>query len=141
MLMDKEQIKKIIPHREPFLLIDEIEEMEPGKSVTAIKHVSPDEYYFKGHFPQEPVMPGVLIVETIAQAGAVAALSLPENEGRLAFFGGIKSAKFRQKVVPGDDLRLEVELKSLRSRGGTGLGKAYVGDKLACECEILFVFG
>lgn len=140
MLMDKEQIKEILPHRDPFLLIDEIVEMEPGKTVTAIKHVSEDEYYFRGHFPQEPVMPGVLIVETIAQAGAVAALSIPENKGRIAFFSGIRNAKFRQKVVPGDDLRLEVELVHLRSRAGKGIGRAYVGDRLACECEISFMF-
>ena len=108
MLMNKEQIMEIIPHRDPFLLIDEVEEMEVGKSITAIKHVSPEEYYFKGHFPKEPVMPGVLIVETLAQAGAVAVLSMEEYRGKTAYFGGIKNAKFRQKVKPGDTLKLVV---------------------------------
>lgn len=140
MLMNREQIKEVIPHREPFLLIDEIEEMEVGKSITAIKHVSADEPYFEGHFPQEKVMPGVLIVESLAQAGAVAILSMPENKGKIALFGGIKDAKFRQKVQPGDELRLEVEFTRLRSKAGTGSASAYVGDKLACKCEIMFIF-
>lgn len=141
MILNKEQIKDIIPHREPFLLIDEIIEMEEGKKVVAIKHVSADEYYFQGHFPQEKVMPGVLIVEALAQAGAAAILSMEENKGKIAYFGGIKEAKFRQKVVPGDDLRLEVTLDRLRSRAGTGKAIAYIGDKVACQCEIMFVIG
>ena len=138
MLYDKEQIKDIIPHREPFLLIDEIEEMEVGKSITGKKSVSADEYYFKGHFPQEPVMPGVLIVESLAQTGAVAILSMPENKGKLAYFGGIKDAKFRRKVVPGDELTLKVTLDRVRSSAGTGTAEAYVGDELACKCSIMF---
>lgn len=141
MLMNKEQIMEIIPHRDPFLLIDEVVEMEVGKSITAIKHVREDEYYFKGHFPEEPVMPGVLIVETLAQAGAVAVLSMPEYKGKTAYFGGIKEAKFRQKVKPGDDLKLEVTLDRMRSRAGTGSCVAYVGDKVACKCNILFAIG
>ncbi|MGN0711776.1 MAG: 3-hydroxyacyl-ACP dehydratase FabZ [Anaerovoracaceae bacterium] len=141
MLMNKEQIMEIIPHRHPFLLIDEIEEMEEGKSITAIKHVSADEYYFEGHFPQQKVMPGVLIIEALAQAGAVAILSMPEHRGKIAFFGGIKDAKFRQKVVPGDTLRLHVELDRLRSSSGKGIGTAYLGDKVACRCEITFAIG
>ena len=140
MLMDKDQIKEIIPHREPFLMIDEIQEMEIGKSVTAVKHVSPDEYYFKGHFPEKPVMPGVLIVESLAQAGAVAVLSMPENKGKIAFFGGIKDAKFRRQVVPGDDLILKVTFDYMRSRAGTGIGEAFVDGKLACKCSIMFMF-
>jgi beta-hydroxyacyl-[acyl carrier protein] dehydratase FabZ len=140
MLMDKDQIKEIIPHREPFLMIDEIQEMEIGKSVTAVKHVSPDEYYFKGHFPEKPVMPGVLIVESLAQAGAVAVLSMPENKGKIAFFGGIKDAKFRRQVVPGDDLILKVTFDHMRSRAGTGIGEAFVEGKLACKCSIMFMF-
>ncbi|MGI6204423.1 MAG: 3-hydroxyacyl-ACP dehydratase FabZ [Anaerovoracaceae bacterium] len=139
-ILDKEEIKKILPHREPFLLIDEVTELVPGEKVTAVKHVSEDEYYFKGHFPGHPVMPGVLIVESLAQAGAVAALSIPGNEGRIAFFSGINNAKFRRQVVPGDDLRLEVELTHLRSRAGKGSAKAYVGDDLACQCDISFMF-
>lgn len=138
--MNQDQIKEIIPHREPFLLIDEVEEMVLGESVTAIKYVKESEYYFAGHFPQEKVMPGVLIVESLAQAGAVAILSMPENKGKIAYFGGIKEAKFRQRVVPGDTLRLTVRFQRIRSKAGTGIGEAYVGDKLACRCEIMFIF-
>ncbi len=141
MKLNKEEIKKIIPHREPFLLVDEVTEMEIGKTICAIKHVKEEEYYFQGHFPQEPVMPGVLIVETLAQAGAIAVLSMPENKGKIAYFGGIKEAKFRQKVVPGDTLTLKVTLDKMKSRAGTGHCEAYVGDKLACKCSILFALG
>jgi len=106
--------------------------------VVAIKYVNEAEYYFQGHFPQEKVMPGVLIVEALAQAGAVAILSVEENRGKIAYFAGIKEAKFRQKVFPGDTLRLEVTMDRVRSRVGTGKAKAYVGDKLACQCELMF---
>ncbi|MCR4600854.1 MAG: 3-hydroxyacyl-ACP dehydratase FabZ [Clostridia bacterium] len=140
--MDREQIKEIIPHRDPFLLVDEITELDE-RTVKAVKHVSADEYYFEGHFPQEKVMPGVLIVETLAQAGAVAILKQEKYRGKIAYFGGIKSAKFRNKVVPGDDLILEVELTKLGSRAGTGTAKATIAEsgKTACECEIMFVIG
>ncbi len=141
MHLNREQIMEIIPHRDPFLLIDEVLDMEVGKKILAVKHVREDEYYFKGHFPDEPVMPGVLIVETLAQAGAVAVLSMPEYKGKTAYFGGIKNAKFRQKVRPGDELRLEVALDRMRSRAGTGHCVAYLGDKVACQCEILFAIG
>ena len=141
MKLTKEQIMDIIPHRDPFLLIDEVVEMEPGKKIVAIKNVSEEEYYFKGHFPQEKVMPGVLIIESLAQAGAVAVLSLPQNKGRIAYFGGIKDAKFRDKVVPGDTLRLELEIDNIRSRGGTGVGTAYKGDKVCCRASITFMLG
>ena len=141
MLYNKKEIENIIPHRDPFLLIDEVESMETGKSIVAIKNVNEAEYYFKGHFPQEKVMPGVLIIEALAQAGAVAILSMDANKGKIAYFGGIKSAKFRQKVVPGDTLRLVVEIDRLRSNAGTGIGTAYVGDKMVCKCELMFAIG
>lgn len=141
MRLNKEQIKEIIPHRDPFLLIDEIIEMEVGKRVVAMKYVKEEEYYFQGHFPQEKVMPGVLIVEALAQAGAVAILSMEEHRGKIAYFGGIKEAKFRQKVFPGDTLRLEVVMERLRSKAGFGRAAAYLGDKIACECEIMFAIG
>jgi len=141
MLYNKEEIKNIIPHRDPFLLIDEVESMETGKKIVAVKNVNAAEYYFEGHFPQEKVMPGVLIIEALAQAGAVAILSMAANKGKIAYFGGIKNAKFRQKVVPGDTLRLEVEIDRLRSNAGTGIGTAYVGDKMVCKCELMFAIG
>lgn len=141
MILNKEQIKEIIPHRDPFLLIDEIIEMEQGKRVVAIKYVRAEEYYFEGHFPQEKVMPGVLIVEALAQAGAVAILSMEEHRGKIAYFGGIKEAKFRQKVVPGDCLRLEVTLDRLRSKSGSGKAIAYLDNKIACQCDIMFAIG
>lgn len=142
MLLDKEQIKQIIPHREPFLLIDGILEMDEdlaqGGKIVGVKNVNADEYYFQGHFPQKPVMPGVLIVEALAQVGAVAILSMEEYKGKIAFFGGIKEAKFRQQVVPGDTLRLEVTVDKMRRNVGTGQGIAYVGDKMACKCGLMF---
>jgi 3-hydroxyacyl-[acyl-carrier-protein] dehydratase len=141
MLMNKEQIKEIIPHREPFLLVDEVLELEEGKRIVALKYVKAEEYYFEGHFPQEKVMPGVLQIEALAQAGAIAILSMPEHKGKIAYFGGIKEAKFKQKIVPGDCLRLEVTLDRLRSSAGTGTAVAYVGEKVACRCEIMFAIG
>ncbi|MDR0424295.1 MAG: 3-hydroxyacyl-ACP dehydratase FabZ [Clostridiales Family XIII bacterium] len=140
-LMDREGIMEIIPHRDPFLLIDAILEMQAGERVLAVKYVKEDEYYFRGHFPQEKVMPGVLIVEALAQAGAVGILSMPANRGKIAYFGGIRDAKFREKVQPGDTLKLEVTLDRVRSRAGTGTGTAWLDGKIACRCEILFAIG
>ena len=140
-MLNKEEIKKIIPQREPFLMIDEVEEYVPGESCTAYKNVLPDEYYFKGHFPGNPVMPGVLIVEALAQTGAVALLSLPEFKGKTAYFGGIKSAKFRKVVRPGDSLRLEVTLEKIRNNVGLGKAVATVDGKKACTAELTFMIG
>lgn len=109
MTMDIKEIMEIIPHRQPFLLIDRIEELEPGKRAVGKKCVTYNEPFFNGHFPQEPVMPGVLILEALAQVGAVAILSQPENKGKTAYFGGIDKAKFKKKVVPGEVLALELE--------------------------------
>ncbi|MCK4529757.1 MAG: 3-hydroxyacyl-ACP dehydratase FabZ [Candidatus Marinimicrobia bacterium] len=140
MKLNKEQIKEIIPHRDPFLLIDRVLDLKPGKTTIAEKDVKIDEYYFKGHFPEEPVMPGVLIIESIAQAGAITLLSMPENKGKIVYFGGLKKVKFKRKVVPGEVLRLEVEIHKIKEKFGNGFGWAYVGDKLACEAEFLFSY-
>lgn len=140
-VMDINQIKETIPHRYPFLLLDRIEELEPGKKVVAKKNVTANEEFFNGHFPQEPVMPGVLIIEALAQAGAVALMSLEEFKGKTAYFGGIDKAKFRQKVVPGDTLILEVELLKVKSIAGTGKGIAYVDGKKVAEADITFMIG
>lgn len=136
-----EEIKEIIPHRYPMLLIDRVEELEAGKSIKAKKNVSVNEPFFQGHFPHEPVMPGVLIVEAMAQAGAVALLSMDEFKGKTAYFGGIDKAKFRRKVVPGDTLVLEVELTKVRSSAGCGKGIAYVDGKKVAEAELTFMIG
>ncbi|MBQ1993287.1 MAG: 3-hydroxyacyl-ACP dehydratase FabZ [Lachnospiraceae bacterium] len=139
--MDIKQIMDVLPHRQPFLLIDRVEDIVAGESVTAIKNVSYNEPFFAGHFPKEPVMPGVLIIEAMAQAGAVAILSMDEFKGKTAYFGGIKNAKFKHKVVPGDTLRLELKIEKLKRNAGIGQGVAYVGDKVAAQAEIIFMIG
>ena len=141
-MLNIHQIMEILPHRHPFLLIDKVLELaQEGNRVVAQKNVTIGEPFFQGHFPQEYVMPGVLIVEALAQTGAVGVLSQEEYKGKIAYFAGIEKAKFRGKVVPGDILRLEVELDKIRRNIGYGEGRAYVGEKLVCECRISFAVG
>lgn len=140
-LLNASQIMEIIPHRQPFMLLDTIEELEPGKRAAARKCISYNEPYFAGHFPKEPVMPGVLIIEAMAQAGAVAMLSMPEMKGKTAYFAGIQSARFKQKVIPGDVLELEVEMIKVKGPVGIGKGTATVRGKLAASAEIMFAIG
>ena len=138
MKLNSDEIQKILPHRYPFLLVDRITECEPGKSAKGIKCVSANEQQFVGHFPGKQVMPGVLIIEALAQTGAVALLSEEKNKGRIALFGGIKSAKFKRQVIPGDVLELSCEI--IASKGPVGIGKAeaYVGGQLAVSAELTF---
>ncbi len=140
-MMDINEIMKVIPHRYPFLLVDRIDEIVEGEKVVATKNVTMNEPFFQGHFPQLPVMPGVLIIEAMAQAGAVAVLSKEEFKGKIAFLAAVDKAKFRKNVVPGDTLRLEVELLKLKKNAGVAKGIAYVGDKKAAEAEITFMIG
>lgn len=140
-MMDINEIMSIIPHRPPFLLIDRVEEIVDGEKIVAIKNVTMNEPFFVGHYPGEPVMPGVLIVEAMAQAGAVAILSMEEFKGRTPYFGAIDKAKFRKKVVPGDCLKLEVTFTKLRGNAGVGKGIAYVDGKKAAEAELTFMIG
>lgn len=139
--IDINGIMKVLPHRPPFLLIDRILEVEPGKSCKALKNVTYNEEFFKGHYPDYPVMPGVLIVEAMAQTGGYGILTLAGNEGKLPLFAGMNNVKFRKQVVPGDTLILEVTIDKLRSNYGKGTGKAYVNDQLVCEAELIFMLG
>lgn len=134
-----EQIMDILPHRPPFLLVDKIIDYEPGKWAKGIKCVTMNEPYFTGHFPGKPIMPGVLLIEALAQTGAIAALSLPENRGKLAIFGGIKHARFKRPVVPGDVVELSCELLAQRGPIGYGTANARVNGKLAVQGELTFI--
>ncbi len=137
-MLDIKEIMEIIPQRAPFLMIDRVEEYVPGESAVAYKNVCINEWYFQGHFPGEPIMPGVLITEALAQTGAVAILSMPENKGKNALFGGIDKMRFKQKVVPGDILKLEVKI--IKSKGPVGIGEAIatVNGKVAAKGELTF---
>ena len=140
-VLTTKEIMEIIPHRQPMLLIDTVEELEPGKRAVAKKCVSYNEPYFAGHFPGEPVMPGVLIVEALAQTGAVAILSLEENRGKTAYFGGMNHVKFKKKVVPGDKLRLECQIIKQKGPVGVGSAVATVDGKVAVTAELTFMIG
>ena len=138
MELDINQIKEILPHRYPFLLVDSITEVIPGQMAKGIKCVSANEMHFLGHFPDNPIMPGVLIIEALAQVGAVAALSLPENKGKIVLFGGIKNARFKQRVIPGDVLEMETVM--VKSKGPVGIAKAVakVDGKVAASAQLTF---
>jgi 3-hydroxyacyl-[acyl-carrier-protein] dehydratase len=136
--LDRAQIEEILPHREPFLLIDEVLELTPGVGAVARKHVREDEWYLAGHFPGRPVMPGVLIVEALAQTGAVAVLSEEANRGRLALFAGIDDCRFKRIVEPGDILDLRCELEKVRGPIGRGKAEARVDGDLACRASLTF---
>lgn len=140
-VLSAKEIMEIIPHRQPFMLVDTIEELEMGKRAVGKKCVSYNEPFFAGHFPGEPVMPGVLIIEALAQVGAVAILSQPENKGKTAYFGAINSAKFKGKVVPGDVLMLETEIIKAKGPIGIGSAKAYVDGKVVAQAELTFALG
>jgi len=130
---------EVLPHRPPFLFVDEVTALVPGQSARGVWHLTGDEWFFPGHFPGRPTLPGVLMAESIAQLGAVAVLTDERFKGKLPLFGGLDSARFRRQVVPGDTLELEVELGRLSGRAGRGTGKASVNGQVACEAELLFV--
>ncbi len=141
MELNHEQIKEILPHRYPLLLVDKITELAPGEYAKGIKCVSANEQFFCGHFPEYAVMPGVLIIEALAQTGAVALLSEEQNKGKLAFFGGIKKARFKKQVRPGDVLTLECKLTARKGPLGMGEATAYVDGEVACTAELTFALG
>ncbi|MGE4273037.1 MAG: 3-hydroxyacyl-ACP dehydratase FabZ [Desulfitobacterium sp.] len=140
-MLESQEIQKIIPHRYPFLLVDRILELEEGKRGVGLKNVSGNEPFFQGHFPGYPVMPGVLIMEALAQVGAVILLKLPEYAGHVALFAGLEDVRFRKQVIPGDQLRLEVELLKLKRGIGVAQGKAFVGNDVVAEGTLKFAVG
>lgn len=129
----------VLPHRPPFLFVDELVSLVPGRSATGLWRLTGDEWFFPGHFPGRPTLPGVLMCEAIAQLGAIAVLTLDELSHRLPLFGGLDAARFRRQVAPGDVLTLEVELGRMSARAGKGSGRALLGDQVACECDLMFV--
>jgi len=141
MILNSNQIQDIIPHRHPFLLIDKVIELNPGVSAVAIKNVTVNDYFFNGHFPKEHVMPGVLIVEALAQTGAVTILSMEENKGKIAYFAGIDKCKFKRKVIPGDVLRLEATVVNRKGALGVAEARATVDGELACRAIMKFAIG
>jgi 3-hydroxyacyl-[acyl-carrier-protein] dehydratase len=134
------EIREFIPHRYPFLLVDRIEELEPGVRAVGTKNVTQNEPFFQGHFPDYPVMPGVLIIEAMAQVGAVGVMAGGAHQDKLALFAGIDGVRFRRQVLPGDVLRMEVEIERLKGRAGRGRGRTTVGDERVCEAELMFAF-
>jgi 3-hydroxyacyl-[acyl-carrier-protein] dehydratase len=137
-MLNIDQIKELIPHRYPFLLVDKVIELEEGKRAVGIKNVTANEPFFQGHFPNYPIMPGVLIVEAMAQVGCVAMMSMDENKGKLGVFAGIDKVRFKKEVRPGDTLTMEVEMLSVRRNIGKATAKAFVGEELACTGELVF---
>ncbi|WP_416197450.1 MAG: 3-hydroxyacyl-ACP dehydratase FabZ [Sporanaerobacter sp.] len=140
-VLNVNEIKKIIPHRYPFLMIDSVEIVSPGKLGIGYKNVTINEPFFQGHFPVEPVMPGVLIVESMAQVGAVVILSEEKFKGKTPYFAGLNKIRFKKKVVPGDVLKMEIEITRMKGSIGIGKGIAYVDNEIACEGEFLFAIG
>lgn len=132
------QIKEVIPHRYPFLLVDKVTEIEEGKRVVGYKNVTINEPFFEGHFPDYPVMPGVLILESLAQVGAIAVLGIEENKGKIGFLAGVDKCRFKRQVVPGDQLKLEIEIIRMKGPIGKGKGIATVNGEVACQAEIMF---
>lgn len=138
MVYNVNEIQKIIPHRYPMLLVDKIIELEEGKKIVGIKNLTINEQFFQGHFPENPVMPGVLIIEALAQVGSVGILSLEQFKNKTVYFGSIKNAKFKKKVYPGDTLKLVMEITKIKSKFGVGMAVAYVDDEVAAEAELIF---
>ena len=136
--MEIEQIKETIPHRYPFLFVDKVTEIEEGKRVVGLKNVTINEPFFQGHFPDYPVMPGVLILEALAQVGAIAVLGIEENKGKIGFLAGVDKCRFKRQVKPGDTMKLEVEIIRMKGPIGKGKGIATVDGEVACEAEIMF---
>ena len=137
--MSLPQPTDLLPHRPPFLFVDEVVELEPGQRARGVWRLTGEEWFWAGHFPGRPTLPGVLMCEAIAQIGAIAVLADPAKAGKLPLFGGLDGARFRRQVVPGDELELVVELGRMSARAGKGTGRALAGGEVACECELMFV--